>query len=127
MMRQTRAVSTLALAALFPFAASSVEAADTTASEPEVFVCGADGAKCSQRIIRIPDGQPGQVLKFEYCQEGDCDRAHREHWRTYYLVPPAGDVCRNANITEALRWIEQNAQGWLLAGWGCVSKPKLSI
>lgn len=118
--------SCLALAALIlPLLPSSILAADT--AKPGVIVCGSAGEKCSQRIIRIPDGQPGQVLKFEYCQEGDCDRSHREHWRTYYLVPPAGEVCRTSDINEAMRWIEQNAQGWLLAGWGCVSAPKISI
>lgn len=80
---------------------------------------------CRERIIRIPDGQPGQVLKFEYCREGDCDRAHREHWITHYLVPPPGEVCHNTDITEALNWLEQNRKGWLLAGWGCVSKRQV--
>lgn len=118
-------LSGLTLAALLPLAPVASLAAD--AGAPDVIVCGPEGGTCSERIIRIPDGLPGQVLKFEYCQEGDCDRSHREHWRTYYLVPPAGEVCRNTDITEAMRWIEQNAKGWLLAGWGCVSKPKLSI
>jgi hypothetical protein len=79
-------------------------------------MCLAEGDDCKTRIIRLPDGQAGQVLKFEFCQEGDCDRAHREHWRTHYLVPPPGEVCRNANVTEALNWIDQNSNGWLLAG-----------
>jgi hypothetical protein len=83
--------------------------------------CMAAGDDCRTRIIRLPDGQPGQVLKFEYCHEGDCDRAHREHWITHYLVPPPGEVCRNTDINEALQWLEQNRKGWLLAGWGCVS------
>lgn len=83
------------------------------------------GDNCRERIIRIPDGQPGQVLKFEYCREGDCDRAHREHWITHYLVPPPGEVCHNTDVTEALRWLEQNRKGWLLAGWGCVSKRQV--
>jgi hypothetical protein len=82
---------------------------------------------CSTRKIRLPDGQPGQVLKFEYCREGDCDRAHRERWMTYFLVPPPGEVCHNTDINEALHWLEQNRKGWLLAGWGCVSKPKLPV
>lgn len=83
--------------------------------------CAAPGDDCRKRIIRIPDGQPGQVLKFEYCRAGDCDRTHREHWITHYLVPPPGEVCRNTNVTEALKWLEENRKGWLLAGWGCVS------
>ena len=82
---------------------------------------------CRQRIIRLPDGMPGQVLKFEYCREGDCDRAHRERWITHFLVPPPGEVCRNTDIGEALRWLEQNRKGWLLAGWGCVSKQRLPV
>ena len=83
--------------------------------------CMAAGDDCRTRIVRLPDGQPGQVLKFEYCHEGDCDRAHREHWITHYLVPPPGEVCRNTDINEALQWLEQNRKGWVLAGWGCVS------
>ncbi len=86
-----------------------------------VVQCMAAGDDCRTRIVRLPDGQPGQVLKFEYCHEGDCDRAHREHWITHYLVPPPGEVCRNTDINEALQWLEQNRKGWLLAGWGCVS------
>jgi len=86
-----------------------------------VVQCMAAGDDCRTRIVRLPDGQPGQVLKFEYCREGDCDRAHREHWITHYLVPPPGEVCRNTDINEALQWLEQNRKGWLLAGWGCVS------
>ena len=86
-----------------------------------VVQCMAAGDDCRTRIVRMPDGQPGQVLKFEYCHEGDCDRTHREHWITHYLVPPPGEVCRNTDINEALQWLEQNRKGWLLAGWGCVS------
>jgi len=87
--------------------------------------CMSAGDNCRQRMIRLPDGLPGQVLKFEYCHEGDCDRSHRERWITHYLVPPPGEVCRNTDIAEALRWLEQNRKGWLLAGWGCVSKRQV--
>jgi hypothetical protein len=87
----------------------------------------AQGDDCKVRIIRLPDGQPGQVLKFEFCKEGDCDRTHREHWRTHYLVPPPGEVCHNTNVTEALHWLEQNSKGWLLAGWGCVSAKRIPV
>ena len=94
--------------------------------EPRVLVeCMSAGDNCRQRMIRLPDGLPGQVLKFEYCREGDCDRSHREHWITHYLVPPPGEVCRNTDVSEALRWLEQNRKGWLLAGWGCVSERQV--
>lgn len=89
--------------------------------------CMSSEDDCRTRIIRLPDGQPGQVLKFEYCREGDCDRAHRERWMTHFLVPPPGEVCRSTDINEALHWLEQNRKGWLLAGWGCVSKAQLPI
>jgi hypothetical protein len=89
--------------------------------------CMSEKDDCRQRVIRLPDGMPGQVLKFEYCREGDCDRAHRERWITHYLVPPPGEVCRNSDIGEALRWLEQNRKGWLLAGWGCVSNKQLPV
>lgn len=96
--------------------------------QPNVIVqCMAATNDCRTRIIRLPDGMPGQVLKFEYCREGDCDRAHREHWMTHFLVPPPGELCHNTDINEALHWLEQNRKGWLLAGWGCVSKPKLPV
>jgi hypothetical protein len=90
-------------------------------------MCLAKGDDCKMRIIRLPDGQPGQVLKFEFCKEGDCDRSHREHWRTHYLVPPPGEVCRNTDVTEALNWLEQSSKGWLLAGWGCVSSRQVPV
>jgi hypothetical protein len=89
--------------------------------------CMSSEDDCRTRIVRLPDGLPGQVLKFEYCREGDCDRAHRERWMTHFLVPPPGEVCRNTDINEALNWLEQNRKGWLLAGWGCVSKAQLPI
>lgn len=116
----------LAIAALAPLLAamSFVVASIAVSEEPSSntsIVCLDQSENCKVRIIRLPDGMPGQVLKFEFCQEGDCDRAHREHWRTHYLVPPEGEVCRSTDITEALNWIEQNSKGWLLAGWGCVS------
>jgi len=58
----------LALLALVP---SAIRAGDG----PNVDVrCMAEGDDCRTRIIRLPDGLPGQVLKFEYCHEGDCDR-----------------------------------------------------
>lgn len=90
-------------------------------------VCLDQNDDCKVRIIRLPDGLPGQVLKFEFCQEGDCDRAHREHWRTQFIVPPPGEVCHNTDINEALHWLEQNAHGWLLAGWGCVSGKQIPV
>ena len=95
--------------------------------EHVVVQCMNEKDDCRQRIIRLPDGMPGQVLKFEYCREGDCDRAHRERWITHFLVPPPGEVCRNTDIGEALRGLEQNRKGWLLAGWGCVSKQRLPV
>jgi hypothetical protein len=90
-------------------------------------ICLGPGDDCRTRLIRIPDGQPDQVLKFEFCHEGDCDRQHREHWSVHYLVPPPGEVCRNTDINEALQWIEQNRPGWLLAGWGCVSGRNVKL
>ena len=30
-------------------------------------------------------------------------------------------------LGRALRWLEQNRKGWLLAGWGCVSKQRLPV
>lgn len=114
----TRAAALL----LSALALATFSAPVRSGEEPHVLVqCMQPGDNCRERIIRIPDGQPGQVLKFEYCREGDCDRAHREHWITHYLVPPPGEVCHNTDVTEALRWLEQNRKGWLLAGWGCVS------
>ena len=95
--------------------------------EHVIVQCMNEKDDCRQRIIRLPDGMPGQVLKFEYCREGDCDRAHRERWITHFLVPPPGEVCRNTDIGEALRWLEQNRRGWLLAGWGCVSKQRMPV
>ena len=110
-------LASLALLAVFPSKVASEVALPPGAE----IHCLAQGDDCRTRIIRLPDGQEGQVLKFEFCQEGDCDRAHREHWSTQYLVPPPGEVCRNTDINEALHWLEQNRPGWLLAGWGCVS------
>ena len=120
--RTRRFVPLIAIALLAPMSAP-VPAEDA----PVVVQCMDGKDDCRNRIIRLPDGLPGQVLKFEYCREGDCDRAHRERWITHYLVPPPGEVCRNTDIGEALRWLEQNRKGWLLAGWGCVSKPKLPV
>lgn len=119
-----------ALVAAFGFASVSTAASDDVLRNlpPNTTVtCLDQNDDCKVRIIRLPDGLPGQVLKFEFCHEGDCDRAHREHWQTHYLVPPPGEVCRNANINEALHWIEQNAKGWLLAGWGCVSGKRIPV
>lgn len=114
-------------AGLLPLTVLAITPAPVRASDDAhvVVQCLAPGDNCRQRIIRLPDGQPGQVLKFEYCRAGDCDRTHREHWVTHYLVPPPGEVCSNTDITEALRWLEDNRKGWLLAGWGCVSKRQL--
>jgi hypothetical protein len=109
----------LAFVALAPGSVRSGDAANVLVE------CLGPGDDCRTRIIRLPDGQPGQVLKFEYCREGDCDRAHREHWMTHFLVPPPGEVCRNTDINEALQWLEQNRKGWLLAGWGCVSSRQV--
>jgi hypothetical protein len=126
-MIDTRRLGTLALILLVPAIVATTSAVRSDApNEPEV-ICLAGGNDCVTQIIRIPDGQPGQVLKFEFCREGDCDRAHREHWRTQFLVPPPGEVCHNTDINEALHWLEQNARGWLLAGWGCVSKRQLPV
>ena len=108
---------------LLAFASAPVLSED----EHVIVQCMNEKDDCRQRIIRLPDGLPGQVLKFEYCREGDCDRAHRERWITHFLVPPPGEVCRNTDIDEALRWLEQNRKGWLLAGWGCVSKQRLPV
>lgn len=77
-------------------------------------------------VTRLPDGLPGRILKFEFCRQGTCDRAQREHWSTHYLVPPPGEVCRLSDVGEALKWIDQNRPGWLLAGWGCVSAREQS-
>jgi hypothetical protein len=114
-LRRSAPLIALALIALAPGPVRSEDAANTLVQ------CMGPGDDCRTRIIRLPDGKPGQVLKFEYCREGDCDRAHREHWMTHFLVPPPGEVCRNTDINEALQWLEQNRKGWLLAGWGCVS------
>lgn len=111
------------LAVLMLFAPAPVRSGDGNV----VVQCMSGNDDCRTRIIRLPDGVPGQVLKFEYCKEGDCDRAHRDHWMTHYLVPPPGAVCRNTDINEALHWLEQNRKGWLLAGWGCVSKRHVPI
>lgn len=77
-------------------------------------------------VFRLSEGTPGRILKFEFCRKGTCDRAQRERWSTHYLVPPPGEVCRLSDVGEALKWIEQNRPGWLLAGWGCVSARKQS-
>lgn len=106
------------------FAPQAVQSGD---QNNVIVQCMSSEDDCRTRIVRLPDGQPGQVLKFEYCREGDCDRAHRERWMTHFLVPPPGEVCRNTDINEALNWLEQNRKGWLLAGWGCVSKAQLPI
>ena len=116
-----------ALATLIPFLLLISSAARSEEPPRAQIVCLAKGDDCKTRLIRLPDGLPGQVLKFEFCQEGDCDRAHREHWSTHFLVPPPGEVCRNADVTEALNWIEQNRKGWLLAGWGCVSAKRIPV
>lgn len=105
-------------------ASSPAVSVDVSASQA---LCMDQNDSCRTRVIRLPDGLEGQVLKFEFCKEGDCDRANRARWSTHYLVPPPGEVCRNSNVTEALNWIEQNRPGWLLAGWGCVSNVKFSI
>jgi hypothetical protein len=120
----TASLATLGLASLVPAAVRSGSSQTAAIAKVDVQCMGASD-DCRTRIIRLPDGQPGQVLKFEYCREGDCDRSHREHWVTHYLVPPPGEVCRNTDITEALHWMEQNRPGWLLAGWGCVSSQRL--
>jgi hypothetical protein len=113
------------LAAIVLGAASSPAASvDVSTSQA---LCMDQDKNCRMRIIRLPDGLEGQVLKFEFCKEPECDRSNRSHWSTHYLVPPPGEVCRNSNVGEALHWIEQNRPGWLLAGWGCVSNVKFSI
>ena len=124
-MARTRIRSFLPLIALGLLA--FVSAPVLSEDEHIVVQCMNEKDDCRQRIIRLPDGMPGQVLKFEYCRAGDCDRAHRERWITHFLVPPPGEVCRNTDIGEALRWLEQNRKGWLLAGWGCVSKQRLPV
>ena len=116
-----------ALAILVPLVLLVASAARSGETPSANVLCMAKGDDCKVRIIRLPDGQPGQVLKFEFCREGDCDRAHREHWRTHYLVPPPGEVCRNTDVTEALSWLEQSGKGWLLAGWGCVSSRRVPV
>ena len=87
----------------------------------------ASNVTSAERVIPIPDAQRGQVLKFEFCKAGDCDRSDRRRWGTHYIVPPPGVVCRLSDITAALHWIEQHRPGWLLAGWGCVSHARISI
>jgi hypothetical protein len=125
MTNNSRRLSALAL--LIPIVLVASPAVRSEEPAGTHVMCLAKGDDCKTRIIRLPDGQPGQVLKFEFCKEGDCDRAHREHWRTHYLVPPPGEVCRNTNVTEALNWLEQNGRGWLLAGWGCVSGKQIRL
>jgi hypothetical protein len=115
------------LALLVPFLLLISSAARSDDPPRTQIICLSQADDCKTRLIRLPDGLPGQVLKFEFCQEGDCDRAHREHWSTHYLVPPPGEVCRYADVTEALNWIEQNRKGWLLAGWGCVSSRRIPV
>lgn len=90
-------------------------------------------------ILRLPDGRPGMFLKFHYCKATcdkdypedvsrpghcllTCDPSTRAQWRTHYLVPPEGEVCRNSDVGEAIEWIRANHPGWVLAGWGCVNK-----
>jgi hypothetical protein len=116
-----------ALAIVAPLVLLVASAARSDETPSVNVLCMAKGDDCKVRIIRLPDGQPGQILKFEFCREGDCDRAHREHWRTHYLVPPPGEVCRSTDVTEALNWLEQNSKGWLLAGWGCVSSRRVPV
>jgi hypothetical protein len=115
----------LLILTVFGLVASSVAHSEDAA--PGRFICSDQNDDCGTRIIRLPDGAAGQVLKFEICKEGDCDREHMEHWSTHYLVPPPGEVCRNSDVSEALNWIEQHRRGWLLAGWGCVSSRKVSV
>jgi hypothetical protein len=117
-LRHLAPLAILAFVAVAPHAVQSGEA---------IVQCMSNGDDCRNRLVRLPDGMPGQVLKFEFCREGDCDRTHREHWMTHFLVPPPGEVCRNTDVGEALRWLEQNRRGWLLAGWGCVSKAQLPV
>lgn len=90
-------------------------------------MCRVQSDACKTRIIRLPDGLPGQVLKFEFCKQGDCDRANRHRWRVHYLAPPPGKVCRNTDVGEALNWLAENRKGWLLAGWGCVSTKRIPV
>jgi hypothetical protein len=106
----------LVIVAVLALISSSVRSEEVARSQ---MLCMTEGDDCGARIIRLPDGLEGQVLKFEACKEGECDREHREHWVTQHLVPPPGEVCHNTDVNEALSWIEQNRPGWLLAGWGC--------
>lgn len=124
MPRQLLRLAPFPALALAVFAPAAVQSGD---GSNVVVQCLSSSDDCRQRIVRLPDGQPGQVLKFEYCREGDCDRHHRERWVTHFLIPPPGEVCRNSDVSEALHWLEQNRKGWLLAGWGCVSKAQLPI
>ena len=89
-------------------------------------LAASDVAKSQPRIVRVPDGAPGRVLKFEFCQPGTCDRKERKRWSTHYLEPPPGEVCRLSDVGEALRWLGENRPGWRLAGWGCVSAREQS-
>lgn len=125
-MTDTRRLALIASALLAPAVLATASAVRSEEPTAEI-LCLGKADDCKARIIRLPDGLPGQVLKFEYCREGDCDRSHREHWRTQYLVPPPGEVCHNTDVTEALNWIEQNSRGWLLAGWGCVSGKRMRL
>jgi hypothetical protein len=126
-MIDTSSARSIALAALLPIALLTSSALRSEETAPAQVLCRAQGDDCRVRIIRVPDGLPEQVLKFEFCKEGDCDRQHREHWRTHYLAPPPGELCHNTDVTEALHWLEQNSKGWLLAGWGCVSGKRLPV
>ena len=80
-----------------------------------------DDTTSQPRIVRVPDGAPGRILKFEFCEPGKCDRNERQHWTAHYLEPPPGEVCRLSDVGEALKWLTENRPGALLAGWGCVS------
>lgn len=115
----------LIIVMLVGFVVSSAAHSEDAAA-PRV-ICSDQSEDCATRIIRLPDGVEDQVLKFEICKEGDCDRAHMEHWSTHYIVPPAGEVCHNSDVSEAVDWIAQHRRGWLLAGWGCVSSRKVSV
>ncbi|HRN85507.1 MAG TPA: hypothetical protein PK857_11860 [Hyphomicrobium sp.] len=112
----------IALPLAVPHHASAQSA--QTAEAPQI--AASDSAGSQPRVIRVPDGAPGRVLKFEFCEPGTCDRRERKRWSTHYLEPPPGDVCRLSDVGEALRWLGENRPGWRLAGWGCVSAREQS-